>query len=73
MTELDMNGSHAAQHSSQQAASLHRGGWEGAPVPAQVVTPLLLPRTAPPAPLPFATPVSRSRAFSTLRAGSLQD
>jgi hypothetical protein len=44
MTELDMNGSHAAQHGSQQAASLHRGGWEGAPAPAQVTMPLLLPR-----------------------------
>jgi hypothetical protein len=37
MTELDMNGSHAAQHGSQQAPSLHRGGWEGAPAPAQVI------------------------------------
>jgi hypothetical protein len=36
MTELDIYGGHAAQHAGQQEASLHRGGWEGAPAPAQV-------------------------------------
>lgn len=36
MTELDIDGRRTGQQGRQQDGKLHRGGWEGAPAPAQV-------------------------------------